>query len=258
MSWKEFKYELIRTPLEPHIATVRGAIQLAATVFRPEFASLRSEDLLIQKVLRRAIKADSNGLDVGAHYGHMLSAMTRYAPNGRHYAVEAVPEKVTFLRRKFPEVTIHEVALGSAEGTTDFFINRSRSGFSSLRQHGEEKDTYEKINVQMTVLDSLLGSLSHRIDFMKVDVEGAEEFVFRGAKKFLAEHRPTILFESAPADPKIFGRKPSDLYDALDESNYKIRRLASWLYDGPSVDRAAFSRALVYPFECTNWVATPS
>lgn len=88
-------------------------------------------------MLAQVLRPDANCLDIGCHLGSMLSEIVRLAPRGNHIAFEAIPEKVSFLRRKFPGVRIHDTALSDEEGTSSFFINEKRTGFSGLARHGE-------------------------------------------------------------------------------------------------------------------------
>jgi FkbM family methyltransferase len=251
------KYHLIRTPFEEPVCALRSLARLPQRLRHPELSEIHREDARIKQVLQRCLRPDSNLLDVGAHYGSMLSPMTRLAPHGRHTAVEAIPAKAAFLRRKFPEVSIHNLALSEHPGSVDFFINKKRTGFSGLARHGESGDEFEKIEVPCETLDRLMQD-APRVHFMKIDVEGAEEMVLRSGKGFLAEHGPTILFECGPSGARAFGREPTDLFDLLEGTlGYDVFLLRDWLADGAGVSREEFAEALVYPFKAFNWVAQP-
>lgn len=252
------KYEFIRTPLEGPLMSLRDLFRLPGRLRNPEMCEIYQEDVRIHDVLRRALQVDSNCLDIGAHYGSVLSAITRLAPRGTHAAFEAIPAKAMFLRRKFPEVTIHSMALSSQPGTASFHINTSQSGFSGLAQHGDAGDSFEVIEVECGTLDAVVPD-EPRIDFVKIDVEGAEEMVLRGAQRFLTRHQPLILFECGPSGAVALGRTPTDLYRLLtEELGYAVYLLKDHLAgDGP-VDLERFESALIYPFEAFNWVARPA
>ena len=251
------KYSLIRTPLERPLSLLRSASRLAHTVLHPELAALPAEDFLIPKVVAKALSANSSAMDIGCHYGSLLSQIVSCAPNGHHHAVEAIPGKVSFLRKKFPEVKILQAALAEGPGETDFYINKARSGFSAMRPHGSEDESFERIRVPQTSLDEYSRRLARKIDFVKLDVEGAEELVLRGAKRFLAEHKPVVLFECGPSASKAFETTPAALHQQFDDYGYDVYFLADWLHDGVPTRREAFSQALEYPFRAFNWVAQP-
>ena len=50
-------------------------------------------------------------MDIGCHIGSMLSTILRLAPRGQHWAFEPTPSKAAWLRAKFPEVEVREMAL---------------------------------------------------------------------------------------------------------------------------------------------------
>ena len=253
-AWGELKYQFIRTPLEAPLLKLKELAGWPRRLRHPELAPIWAEDRLIQEVLDRAVRPGTNAVDVGAHYGTMLSAILRRSPDGRHVAFEAMPDKTRFLRRRFPEVEVHECALGAEPGTIEFFVNEKRSGFSSMARHGDEGDRFRQITVERRTLDRLLAD-GPPVHFLKVDVEGAEEQVFRGGRAFLEKHGPLILFECGPSGAAAFGAEPVGVFDVLAELDYDVFLLDAWLADGVPIGREDFQQALVYPFRAFNWVA---
>jgi len=253
----ELKYHLIRTPLEVPLCALKALSRFPQRLRHPELCEIHREESRIRRVLQLCLRPDSNFLDIGAHYGSMLSSMLRLAPRGRHTAVEAIPSKAGFLRRKFPEVAIHNLALGESRGRVDFYINTKRTGFSGLARHGSNDDEFERIEVPCETLDRLMVD-APPIHFVKIDVEGAEELVLKNGASFLADHAPTILFECGPSGARAFDREPTDLFDLLTETlRYEVFFLKDWLAEGRGVTRDEFADALVYPFKAFNWIARP-
>ena len=72
----------------------------------------------------------------------------------------------------------------------------------------------EQIAVALEDLDSSLPD-GYAPDFIKVDVEGAEVQVFRGALRTIREHRPTIVFEHGQGGADQYGTGPEDVWDLL-------------------------------------------
>ncbi len=254
---RTLKYEFIRTPLEQPLMAIREMLGIPHRLRHPELAEIYKEDARIKQVLKRSLRVDSNCLDIGTHYGSMLSAFLRLAPKGQHVAVEAVPEKTAFLRRKFPEVCVYPLALSDHRGIASFYINTRRSGFSGMAKHGAPKDSFRRIEVSCNTLDNIMPRHQY-IDFLKIDVEGAEEMVLAGGRNFIAECKPLILFECGPSGPKAFGRTPSDLFHLIVNGlDYRIYFLKDFLLSGPPMDVDSFEAALVYPFKAFNWIAKP-
>jgi len=253
----QLKYRFIRTPLERPLMAIRRLFELPKRLKHPELSEIYKEDARVKEILKRVLRSDSNCLDIGCHYGSMLSEILRHSPGGQHVAVEAIPEKANFLRQTFPEVRLASVALSNQVGTADFYINTARTGFSGLAEHGNAGEDFQKIKVPCQTLDDLMKD-SPKVDFVKIDVEGAEEMVLSSGRRFLAQDGPVILFECGPSAAQAFGRTPSDLYNLFrDELNYDVFFLKDWLAKAEPVTLDAFEKALVYPFQAFNWIAQP-
>jgi len=222
----------------------------------PELRALYEQEDLADAVLEKVVGRRSNCIDIGCHYGSVLSRLCALAPEGKHVAFEPTPAKARFLRRKFPEVDLRENALSDKSGTVTFHVNKAHSGFSGLAKHGDGE--FEDITVACERLDDVVPR-DRRFDFLKIDVEGAELFALRGGAELLARDRPTILFECGPSGPVAFGYTPGELYAFLAETcRYQIFMFGDFLRAGRPIDRAGFEAALVYPFKSFNWLAVPS
>lgn len=252
---RRIAYELIGTPLERPAKRARAALRALVGLRTPGLREIHREEGRVDAALTRLIRRDANCIDVGCHYGSMLSEFVRLAPRGRHVAFEAMPEKVEFLRRKFPGVRIDGTALSDRDGVTRFFVNERRTGFSGLARHGA--GTFREIEVPCRRLDELADELP-RVDFVKIDVEGGELFVLRGAAQLLLRDRPNVLFECTPSGPPAFGYTPGDLHDLLSSYGYEVYLPKDVLAGGAPIARDRFERALVYPFEAFNWFARPA
>jgi FkbM family methyltransferase len=251
----ELRYELIRTVLEQPAIRLRDVLGYLERRRHPELRELHLEGRRISAVLRQLIRPASSCIDVGCHYGSILSQFCRLAPQGRHMAIEAMPSKVRFLRRKFPEVDVRETTVADHKGMVTFYVNRKATGYSGLGRHGT--GDFEELTVPCAPLDELVPR-DRRFDFLKVDVEGAELLVFRGASEFLGRDRPIILFECGPGALSC-EYPPGSLHALLTETlDYAVFFLKDVLAGGLPVDRATFEAALVYPFKAFNWLGVPT
>lgn len=252
---ERFKYGFIRTPLQHPLMLLRETTERIKRMGYPEQAPILREPRLIRRVMHRAIRSDSNCVDVGCHYGSMLAEMVALAPNGAHVAFEPDAGKVEFLRRKFPEVDIRQLALSDAECDVVFYVDEEHSGYSGLANRNPERS--HAATVTASTLDTELAD-HPQIAFMKIDVEGAEALVFKGGQRVLEQHRPLVLFECAPTEAAIEGSAPADCYLTLTtERGYNVYFLDAWLNDEAPVDLESFKAALVYPFKAFNWIAAP-
>ncbi|MBT9332559.1 FkbM family methyltransferase [Paracidobacterium acidisoli] len=252
--FSNFKYEFIRTPLEQPLMRLREAAGYFHRRKHPELREVFLEGDRIEALWKRILRRDSNCIDAGCHYGSMLSRFCGLAPEGKHLAVEAIPNKIAFLRRKFPEVDVRHLALSDTPGTASFYIDLEKTGFSGLAQH--TTGNFEKIEVTCERLDRVASQDRH-FDVLKVDVEGAELPLFRGAIEFLKRDQPIVLFECGPSGPPAFGYTAGDLHDFFVAQNYSVFFLKDALEGGSPVSRDAFEAALIFPFKALNWVAVP-
>jgi hypothetical protein len=102
----------------------------------------RSDDEHLAIILASILRADSNCIDVGANVGAVTDRICDLAPEGRHMAIEPLPELAARLGQRHPEVDVHCCALSDASGTRTFVLEDNappRRG--SRRQNGAGSPT---------------------------------------------------------------------------------------------------------------------
>jgi FkbM family methyltransferase len=249
-----FKHLLIRTPLESIAKKLRSSIEYQKRLKKPQLKENFLESERIEQIMQQKIARHHNCLDIGAHLGSMLSTMTKLAPEGRHTAFEPTPYKAQWLRKKFPELKIHEVALGDKVGKATFYLDRQQSGFSGLQKHRKGKVEHETFEVNCDRLDNVLAP-DYRVDFIKLDVEGGELPVLRGATNTLSAHRPTILFECSDLGLSVFGINSQEIFDFFEQHAYSIYLLKGFLAGERPLKLQEFEQALQDPLAGYNFIA---
>lgn len=173
-------------------------------------------DRLTKVIMEKYLKSDSNCIDVGCHKGEILDMMLKYAPKGQHFAFEPIPYLYKNLTERFKDVaTVYPYALSDERGTTTFNLVKNAPAYSGLKQRHYDIDNpdIELIDVEVETLDNLLGDT--RIDFIKIDVEGGEFGVLKGAKRLLETNKPIILFECGKGASDYYGTQPADIFNYL-------------------------------------------
>ena len=167
-------------------------------------------------LLAFALPADANCVDVGAANGEILRHIARVAPRGRHIAYEPVAEFHSELAASFPQVDVRDVALSDSNGETTFTYVKDRPWVSGFRARVDQNGGRERqtIRVRTARLDDDLPA-GYVPDFIKVDVEGAEESVFRGALGTITRHRPIVAFQHGRGTAEAYGTRPSDIFRLL-------------------------------------------
>ena len=159
------------------------------------FRDLTVRDEMDEEAFLR-IKPEEGGavFDVGANIGTYTLRYARIVgPKGRVVAFEPVPDNRRILSwnvnlNNLQNVTVRSEALGDFDGKARLNLSHGPSAESfivEVRKSGE-------IEVQVATLDSLK---LDRLDLVKIDVEGAELSVLRGAKSTLKNLRPRMQIE---------------------------------------------------------------
>lgn len=138
-------------------------------------------------------------VDVGACFGYYTVLMQRtVGPTGAVHAFEPDPVSFGLLRRTqlvngLSNVTLHNLALGDADGSCTLHSDRMLRANSTLFK----QPSFEAVRVPIARMDSMLQN-THRLDFIKIDAEGAEEWIWRGFKALRERFKPTIALEFNP------------------------------------------------------------
>jgi FkbM family methyltransferase len=189
----------------------------------------------------RLLRPGDVAIDVGAHIGfftiHLAAAV---GPAGHVYAFEPFDQAADLLERSIEEnrfaerATFRRAAVGAASGTVTltFPAETLNSGGAYVLREGTRPLTG---NLEKTVPAVALDDLDLRrpVRFIKMDVEGAEPQVLRGAARLLADDRPVILSELHPvqlerasgvAGDEFLGQIRSLGYQAQDLGGAPIER----------------------------------
>jgi hypothetical protein len=125
-----------------------------------------------------------------------------------------------------------------------------------LQQHNvRQNDRVLQIDVSCDRLDNILAP-DYRVDFIKIDVEGAELAAFMGAEKTLRRYQPILLFECTKSALSAHVIIPEKIFEFLTKNHsYAIFMLKDFLEEREPLDLERFQQALVYPFQAFNFVA---
>jgi len=170
-------------------------------------------------ILEQVLKPGSNSIDIGCHRGEILDMMIHFSPSGKKFGFEPIPEFYQSLEDKYttdPLVTVSRIALYDKAGTTSFqhVVNEpAYSGIKKRRYDGKQVKI-NQITVATDLLDRIIPS-GTQIDFIKIDVEGAELPVMRGGVETIRRCKPVIIFECGIGASDFYGTRPEQVYDLL-------------------------------------------
>lgn len=113
----------------------------------------------------------------------------------------------------------------------------------------------ERLRVECQRLDDIVPQ-DRSINFIKIDVEGGELPLLRGAPRLLKNFHLPILFECTQSGSTAFGIKPEEVYEFLmKKPSYSIYLIKDWLAGSQSLSYENFSQAMQYPFKAFNFSA---
>ncbi len=183
---------------------------------------------------RLALFPGSRVYDIGANIGYFTRIASKIVGNHGHvHAFEPMPSAIRLLQKNIADlrnVAIHALAVSDSNGSARFVV-RATGDTSSL---GEAESGSQQIEVATTRLDDHC-RLTERIDLIKVDVEGYELEVLRGAIKSIAAHHPILYFEYIEAYARLRGIGLDEFRQLLEPLGYELHWINAHFPHGPLI-----------------------
>ena len=207
------------------------------------FTKNQQYDAQTVKILQKICRPNSNCIDIGCHKGEMLDLILKFSPRGQHFCFEPLPDLFQGLVQKnYPKnCQFFDLALSREKGETTFnyvISNPSYSGILRRRyDRADEEDT--TITVKTDLLDNVIPSNTH-IDFIKIDVEGAEMLVLEGAKRTIERCKPIVVFEHGLGASDVYGTTPRQIFLFFEQCGLHISLMRDWLTGKPVLSQEAF------------------
>jgi FkbM family methyltransferase len=152
--------------------------------------------------LAGAIRAGDAAVDVGANKGSYLPWLSRAAGSGRVVAFEPQPVLAAYLARAcraagLTNVTVEAAGVSERAGNLELHVpgERGPSPGASFETAVAALSAGRDVTVPVVALDEYFLEEPRRIAAIKVDVEGHELAVLRGARKLVEKHGPLVVFE---------------------------------------------------------------
>jgi len=175
------------------------------------------------------LPTDAVIFDIGSNIGLIALALARQIPNSQIYCFEPSPHAYGCLTQTVNQnkldqrIRLNNIALSDQLGEVEFFIHgKTAASGDGLKDTGRA-GAAKVIRVPATTLDSFVEKNGiGRLDLLKIDTEGAELYIFRGAIAVINKFRPRIIFEASPLNVKAYGITVNDVYDFVMSLNYFI------------------------------------
>lgn len=180
------------------------------------------------RLIHRLVKPGDTVVDVGANIGYYTLQLARLVgPAGRVFAFEPEPRNFDLLRRNvwengYNNVTLVHAAVLAREERRRLYLNDENRGDHRL----QATEGRENIEVQGLSLDEFFRTFSGRLDFVKIDVQGAEGEVFDGLQGLVAAGRVgRIITEFWPRGLSQAGYEPRRFLECRIREGFRIREI---------------------------------
>jgi FkbM family methyltransferase len=168
-------------------------------------------------------------LDIGANIGFLSLYVQKFVPNVKIFAFEPGPhqnklfEKTIRSNSLSKSVILSNYALSDKAGKSTFCVHSSDhvsgDGFYDTGRAGN----YKEITVSTIKLDEWWVNLGEpKIDLIKIDTEGAELFILRGAKIMFEACSPVVYFEMCSLNYSVYNYDHFDILELLHSYNYLV------------------------------------
>jgi len=196
---------------------IKNIIRSMLNLFHLDLTKNLEYDRLTKLIMKKCIKENSSCIDVGCHKGEIMDVIVSLAPRAKHFAFEPIPEFYNLLSNKYSKnIKIFPFALSDQNGTTKFQFVKNAPAYSGIKQRKYEvkNPDIEEIEVELKKLDEVIPT-NLKIDFIKIDVEGAEFGVLKGAANILKNNKPVVVFEFGLGASDYYGTKPEEIFKFL-------------------------------------------
>ena len=209
-------------------------------------------DLALSEVIVRLLETGDEVVDVGANIGYVSALASRcVGQQGKVVSFEPNSSLLPQLRwnvdSRLNNVSVDDIALGATEGLIELMLPpelEQNEGLAHIRR--SEADVGDAQTVRMRTYDDAIGL--RRVKLLKIDVEGYELQVLRGALRAIASRAITnILFEDHRGDG-------GEAAVFLAERGYTLFSIG-WTITGLAIQPISGGR-LAAAYEAPNYLAT--
>jgi len=229
------------------IHSVKYFVPIRDMVMTPQLIVYRQWEAELSALLPVFCPPGSVFVDVGANFGYftcLLAARMGRVPGSRVIAVEPNPDMFRLLETNISinwsiaPVRLERVAVAAKAGERMLHVPAARAANGSLAAAAAGEGQIRSFAVQAVPLDDLLRD-EPRVDLMKVDVEGFEPEVFRGAVETLARPGLRVICEWSQQQLRQAGFDPMEVpavlrangFHLFDAERYRVAGKASALDD---------------------------
>jgi len=187
--------------------------------------------VLETKIIKDEIKSGDIVLDLGAHIGYYTLLFAKYVGStGKVFAFEPEPSNFSLLKKNISEnnytnIIVEQKAVSDSNSKIDFWIGQDSSGANRIyKPEKTNTQKFKKSSVDCIKLDDYFSNSEFfsKINFIKMDLEGAEYKALLGMHSLLQNDNISILTEFSPNSLDDAGSSPSKFFDLFLNEGFKL------------------------------------
>ncbi len=183
----------------------------------------------VAEILQKKIKEGDVVVDIGANIGYHTLLMAKLADRkGKVYAFEPHPDNFALLKKNveangYSNVVLEQKAVSNKKGRANLYLDREdKSVKHSLLQHENTKNA--SVEVDSVTLDDYFKNQT--VDFIKMDIEGAEHYALLGMQKLLLKNKTVkIILEFTPSYLEKVGIPPGEHVRLLERLGFQLKNI---------------------------------
>lgn len=238
IGFRELGYRRHRTPrrvtVQPFFGGNMTVLLPASTDIYLTGGKSHDSEIRLARFLIERLTPGDHFLDVGAHYGYFSRlGAALVGKTGRVVAIEAAPDTFAILGENAgaePQLTALQLAVSDTVGHLDFYAFPNQYSEYNTTDPGQfagaawlAENPPVRHRIPADTLDAIAGREALTPRVIKIDVEGAELLVLRGAENLLSAQSPAVVVEYLTAERgNTAHRAAADLLRSLGYGSYRI------------------------------------
>lgn len=227
------------------VKTILRDLGLKVVKLNSEFIT-KHDPFLVQKKIMDALNSNPIIFDVGAYHGHVASRYKSLFPDSTIYCFEPFAESFKHLHANFsnnPSFKLFQLGLSDTSGKSFFHSNQFEMTNSILESDVKGNltwgdgllETKEVVEIETKTIDQVVSELGiESIDILKMDVQGAEFKVIKGAENFLAKGGVKMVYTEIITMPTYIGQLGlEDTLMLFNEVGFQLVGLYNYSYSSP-------------------------
>jgi FkbM family methyltransferase len=177
-------------------------------------------------LIKKGVNKGDVVLDIGAHIGYYTLMFAKLVgEEGKVFAFEPSPDNFSLLEKNVEmnghkNVVMVQKAVSNKSGTLKLFLCEGNVGDNRIYDSDDDR---RSVDVEVIRLDDYFKDDGARIDYIKMDIQGAEAGAIQGMRALLEKNKKIkILTEFWPDGLKKFGTEPEEYLHSLTKLRFKL------------------------------------